>query len=64
MVKIDVKSDDLSSKFQEYIGRQENSNQKGRMSENELKLTLDDIFPMGTPSMMLHCRHTAQSKQS
>ncbi len=44
LIKIDVKSDDLSSKFQEYIGRQENSNQKGRMSENELKLTLDDIL--------------------
>lgn len=58
LVKIDVKSDDLSSKFQEYIGRQENSNQKGRMSENELKLTLDDIFPMAVVDKISGEAHT------
>ena len=58
LVKIDVKSDDLSSKFQEYIGRQENSNQKGRMSENELKLTLDDIFPMAVVEKISGEAHT------
>ena len=45
LVRIDVKNDELTTKFNEYIGRQENSNQKGRMSENELKATLDEIFP-------------------
>lgn len=58
LVKIDVKSDDLSSKFQEYIGRQENSNQKGRMSENELKLTLDDIFPTAVVEKISGEAHT------
>ena len=58
LIKIDVKSDDLSSKFQEYIGRQENSNQKGRMSENELKLTLDDIFPMAVVDKISGEAHT------
>ena len=58
LIKIDVKSDDLSSKFQEYIGRQENSNQKGRMSENELKLTLDDIFPMAVVEKISGEAHT------
>jgi hypothetical protein len=45
LARIDVKNEELTSKFNEYIGRQENSNQKGRMSENELKATLDELFP-------------------
>ena len=45
LARIDVKNQELTSKFNEYIGRQENSNQKGRMSENELKATLDELFP-------------------
>jgi hypothetical protein len=45
LARIDVKNQELTSKFNEYIGRQENSNQKGRMSENELKTTLDELFP-------------------
>jgi len=45
LTRIDVKNEELTSKFNEYIGRQENSNQKGRMSENELKATLDELFP-------------------
>jgi hypothetical protein len=45
LVRIDLKNSELTTKFNEYIGRQENSNQKGRMSENELKATLDEIFP-------------------
>jgi hypothetical protein len=45
LVRIDLKNDEMVNKFNEYVGRHENSNQKGRMSENELKATLDEIFP-------------------
>jgi hypothetical protein len=42
---MDVKQDMLQKKFEEYVSRRENSNEKGRQSENELKAVLDDIFP-------------------
>lgn len=42
---MDVKQDILHKKFEDYVSKRENSNEKGRQSENELKAVLDSIFP-------------------
>ena len=58
LVRIDVRQDEMNNKINEFLGKKENSNEKGRMSENELKLVLDEIFSTGVVEKISNEAHS------